>query len=280
MTALLDFAGACDAHLHIFGPYDRFPLAGSSAYTPPLAPFEAQAAMLERLKLERAVMVQPAPYRSDHSAMIDALSRSGGRLRGVGSADETISDQALDELKSHGIVGFRFVEMKSPIGDGRYPGTIGFESARALAPRLKARGLQVQLWAALEDCVELIAEARRLGLVLVLDHLAGVRPDHGPQHPAFRALLDALAANEVWVKLTYLRQSQEPLGYGDMRWAVEALASAGPGRLVWGSDWPFVRMEGREPDPAELLRQLVDWLGPELSRRILVDNPAELFGFG
>lgn len=271
--------GGCDTHTHIFGPYDRFPLVGASAYAPPLAPFETHAAMLADHGLERAVLIQPAPYRFDHSALLDALERGAGRLRGIGVIDENATDEELDRLRAAGVAGFRFVEARNPNGEGRYPGTTGFDAARMLHERLRPRGFQLHLWAGLEDCAAIAEEAAAMGMPLVLDHLAGIGPDDDPDGPAFARLLAALSSGHVWIKLTYHRQSRNPRRYDDMRRAVTALAEANASRLLWGSDWPFVRMEGREPNGAALLEQLGDWLGEARCRKIMADNPAELFGF-
>ena len=46
--------GACDCHLHVFGPQARFAFAPDRAYTPPDALFETyREAVLDRLDLTR-----------------------------------------------------------------------------------------------------------------------------------------------------------------------------------------------------------------------------------
>jgi predicted TIM-barrel fold metal-dependent hydrolase len=63
------------------------------------------------------------------------------------------------------------------------------------------------------------------------------------------------------------------------RFVARLLAHGGPERLVWGSDWPFLRSP-RRVDYGPLLAQLVRWV-PDAAqrRRILADTPAALFGF-
>ncbi len=59
-----------------------------------------------------------------------------------------------------------------------------------------------------------------------------------------------------------------------------ALAEVAPGRLLWGTDWPHVNLEGPMPDSTEFLDLLLEWVPDEDARnRILVDNPARLYGF-
>ena len=55
---------------------------------------------------------------------------------------------------------------------------------------------------------------------------------------------------------------------------------AAPERCVWGSDWPHVANWGVMPNVGDLLDLLADW-APEaaLRHRVLVENPARLYGF-
>jgi D-galactarolactone isomerase len=57
------------------------------------------------------------------------------------------------------------------------------------------------------------------------------------------------------------------------------LVQQAPERLVWASNWPHPSVQ-EKPDDAELLDVLLDWVTDDHTRRrILVDNPAELYGF-
>ena len=59
-----------------------------------------------------------------------------------------------------------------------------------------------------------------------------------------------------------------------------ALVDANPDRLVWGTDWPHVATAGHMPNDGELMDLLADWVPDAgLRRRVLVDNPARLYGF-
>jgi predicted TIM-barrel fold metal-dependent hydrolase len=51
--------------------------------------------------------------------------------------------------------------------------------------------------------------------------------------------------------------------------------------FVWGSDWPHPTEKASKPDDAILFDLLADWAPDEATRnRVLVDNPAALYGFG
>lgn len=267
-------AGACDAHSHVFGGSEF--AAGASPYPLPDASFETHAAMRATLGLRRAVLVQPVPYGRDPACMLDALARSAGTLRGVMIADATIADATLEAWHAAGVRALRFAEMRAPGGGGRYPGSIGSDELQALAPRLRALGWQAHLWASAAQCAALLPGLARLGVPVVLDHMA--MPD-GPADPAFDAVLGHLRDGHVWVKATLCRVPHGGAGHAVLRPLHDALVRANPDRVLWGSDWPYVRM-APPPDAGAMLDLFLDWLSdPELARRILVDNPAALFGF-
>ncbi|WP_296942966.1 amidohydrolase [uncultured Massilia sp.] len=272
-------AGACDSHAHVFGPYARFPLAHAPSYAPPLAPAALHRGMLDILGAARGVLVQPAPYGHDASALLDALVQSGGRLRGVAVADATASEAQLRALFDGGVRGLRFVEMRAPDGTP-YAGSVGIDQLLAMAPALRRVGLHAQLWAPVDDYPRLLPQLRAAGVAVVLDHMACLKPERGLADPAFQAVLAALRAGDAWVKLTLCRVSQQAPAYPDLRPFHDALLQANPARLLWGSDWPYVRMGERSPDAGALLDLFHDWVpDAALRRRILVDNPAALYGF-
>lgn len=267
--------GAWDCHMHVFGPFDQFPVAEGGAYAPPVADRQTHRALLDSLGFDHAVLIQPSSYGGDHRALLDAVARSGGRLRGIGSCDRAVSGQALGELRAQGVVGLRFVGVTGP-GGGRYPGTQGLDMFELLRSDMIAADMHAQFWADLDGCTDMAFSAAARGMPVVLDHLAGMMPDDRPGSYRFDRMVDALASGLVWIKLTYLRRSALPLHYGDMQGTVTALVEAAPDRVIWGSDWPFVRMDSR-PDSAFLIDQLHSWLGDDAFWRCLRDNPAVLF---
>jgi len=271
-------AHACDSHTHVFDA--RF-AAGPSPYALPAADLATHAAMRARTGTPRAVLVQPAPYGRDPACLLDALAREPGSLRGVMIADAGVADATLADWHAAGIRGLRFVEMPAPNasgggGTGRYPGSIGTDQLALLAPRLRDLGWQAHLWAGASQLAELLPRLIPLGVPLVLDHLAMLR---GIDDPALDAILRPLHLGQVWVKLTLCRAPRAGLPLEVLRGVQRALVAANSHQLLWGSDWPYVRMDPA-PDAGAMLDLCLDWLGDTaLAKRILVDNPARLFGF-
>jgi len=60
----------------------------------------------------------------------------------------------------------------------------------------------------------------------------------------------------------------------------QELIRLAPDRMVWGSDWPHVNLKDHMPDTGALRNLLQVWApDPAQRHRILVDNPARLYGF-
>jgi 2-pyrone-4,6-dicarboxylate lactonase len=85
-----------------------------------------------------------------------------------------------------------------------------------------------------------------------------------------------------WVKLSgAYRCSRLYPDYGDVTPMQRALVRANPERLVWGTDWPHPSIPAATmPNDGRLLNLLQSWTpDPAVLQRILVDNPARLYGF-
>lgn len=261
-----------DCHAHVFGPYEKFPLAKERTYDPPAAPFEMHEEFLQENKIGNRVLVQPSAYAQDHSCLVDALRRGQGKLRGVGVLGNDSKDSEFQDLHDAGVRAIRFM-------DGNYIGAVGLEQFDALAPRIKALGWHAEMWIPLE---RVMAEAPRLlraGIPLVLDHMGRFDVAAGVKGEAFQKMLGYLKDGAIWIKLCPARNSKQFPDYEDVRPFHDAMVAANPARLVWGSDWPYLRMGERTPRASHLLALLKRWVGDEgLLRRILEENPPLLYG--
>jgi predicted TIM-barrel fold metal-dependent hydrolase len=264
--------------MHVFGPFDSFPLPGPASYALPDGDAKANRTALELMGFDHAVLVQPSVYQTDHAALLDALGRGGGKLRGVGSCAPHASLDHLRSLRRAGIVALRFVEMRTAQGTP-YPGTQGIAAFDALADSMLECGMHAQLWSDTESALALSERTIAMGMPLVLDHLGWLGAGDGPATRRFAALTQLLESAHVWVKATYFRRSSLPGDYGDMRQVVSELVRVRPDRILWASDWPFVKLDRPAPDAGRLLDQFRDWVGEETFTRVLRDNPAGLFGF-
>lgn len=272
-------AGAVDGHNHIFGPFDQYPLNHPPDYAIPFAPIDAYIQMLNSAGIDRGVLVQPTQQDCDMQIMLDALRSNGERLRGVGAAREDVSDDLLQEMAASGIVGLRFVEAKTPDGKPR-PGSIGFDSIAGLSDRMRQLDWSINVWAQLPVLVQSLDKLLAPQLPLVFEHMGMLDVNSGVQSQNFKTMLELVKSGQLWVKLSACRCSKLAPDYEDLRPFVDALLEANANQLIWGSDWPFIRMQGMEPDVTSLIELLVDWIDDSsVAQKILVDNPMRLYKF-
>ncbi len=264
-------ASACDAHLHILD--GRFPMPGK---VPPAGMGMAGYRQLQaRIGTLRAVIVQAKYYGTDNSCLLDAISQLGASGRGIAVVHPDVTDDELQRLHDGGVRGLRF----SVWNTADTVTTIAM--IEPLAARIASLGWHAQLHMSGDQIVEQAALIARLPCTVVIDHMGRLPPRQGTSHPAFAVIRDLLDAGRTWVKLSgaYLNTAIGPPDYPDATGIAQALVAIAPGRLVWGSDWPHVT-EAAKPDDARLLDLLAVWAGNASARdRILVDNPAELYGF-
>lgn len=271
-------AGACDSHAHVFGPFDRFPLA--AGYEAPLAPADAHQAMLDRLGFSRAVIIQPSAYGLDNSATLDAVAQAPQARRAIGIVDADVSDETLVQMKAAGVRGMRYSEIISS-RTGKRLGGVGFDAMVRTAERLKAHGLHAQITCTVDIFVEAADALLASGVPLVLDHMSRFGPSAKTvDDPAFQRVVGLLEDGKVWVKMTAFRNSVRGPLYEDVRPFHDALIGANPEQLLWGTDWPLLNTGDTPPDIGHLVDLFDAWTpDPAIRAKVLVDNPARLYGF-
>ena len=272
-------AGACDTHAHVFGPAARYAYSPARGYTPPDAPLEAYLAMHAVLGIARGVLVQPSVYGTDNRAILDAAARLPDRLRTVVAVDADVSDAELSRLDAAGARGIR-VNLADK-------GGMPFDSlaeVERFARRLAPLGWHVELLVHVHEIDDMAALFGRFPVDIVIGHLGYMPAARGAGDPGFRALLALMEGGRCWVKLTapYRLTARRSLPYDDVAPLAAALISARPDRVLWGSDWPHphIRTATEMPDDGALFDQFAGWAGDETTlRRILMENPAQLYGF-
>lgn len=267
-------SGACDCHIHIYGSKDKYSEAPTSPFPAPYAPVSAYRQVMARLGNERAVVVQPSAYGFDNRCTLDAMKELGSIARGVVVVNQEVSDATLHELTAAGIRGIRF---------HMFPGgVLPWEALETMAARVTEFGWHVQLQMdgrLLHQRVELLS---RLPGTLVIDHTGKFLEPVGTDHAAYQALLGLLDSGKVWVKLSAPYETSEEGApyFMDVGNLARGLIKAAPERLVWASNWPHPSAQPNPPDDVMLLNVLQHWTeNVAIARRILADNPAELYDF-
>ena len=265
--------GACDCHMHVFA--DRFAAPNDARPRPPQASVAMYREVQAALGLQRVVVVQSNFYGSDNRGMLEALTAYGAEARGVVVVTPDVDDAELQRLTDLGVRSVRFHMLPG--------GTLQWEHLDAVVARVQPFGWHVQVQFNGWELPQHEQQLRGLPLDIVVDHIGKYLEPAPPtvDDPAFASLLRLLDGGRCWVKLSapYESSRRSASAYDDVAPLARALVQSHPERCVWASNWPH---PGRVPTPsnAVMLDQLLNWADDDATRRrILVDNPASLYGF-
>ncbi|MDB6000565.1 MAG: hypothetical protein JWP52_2264 [Rhizobacter sp.] len=260
----------CDTHLHVFGPQAHYPLVANRNYTPHVCSLDDYRRVMRAIGIERAVLVQPSVYRTDNSALLDALKEGGAAFRGVAVPAPDVSDAQLEDMHALGVRGIRLNLVN--------PSVLSVDDAVRLCARTASLGwhLQVLLRLDAQGMAQLFALIERVDVPLVIDHAGLVAPGADLQ-----PLLDLIERHGCWVKLTApYRTSREPHPHADLAPLAHALSQRIPNRLLWGTDWPHTEQTLSTTEPGALADLLRQWVPDDAALQgICVDNPSRLYGF-
>jgi len=264
--------GSCDCHMHIYE--DRFPLAPTATFKPPNAPPSAYRDVQRNLGITRAVVVQPTGYGFDNRCTLEGIAALAPGARGIAVVHPNVDDAELRRLTDAGIRGVRF-HMQAG-------GVLAWDALEGLAAKVQPFGWHVQLQLDGRELPQHEARLTKLPCALVVDHVGKFgQPGTTPDHAAFKVLLRMLDNGNCWVKLSapYETSKVGPPRYDDVAALARALSTANPERCLWASNWPHPNQK-IVPSTAAMLDLLLDWVDDGATRaRILVDNPAKLYGF-
>lgn len=270
-------ARAADCHAHVFCG-DRYPFSSEKLYEP--HPSQAGTApkfraVLDAHGLTHGLLVGAGPYGPDNRCMLGAIAASGGRFKGIALVRADASERELAALADQGVVGVRINLMNHGLRPLIEPG------AERLLARVKEMKWFVQIHCQKDQLAEATPILGKAGVRIMVDHFG--RPDvkRGVSQPGFQALLELGRSGSAVVKLSGpFRSSAEGYPYRDVDPFIAAAIDAFTlENCVWGSDWPFVRMDERM-DYGPVFSCLPRWLPDAKDRqKVLWDTPVRLFGF-
>ena len=265
-------AGTCDTHMHF---YSRAYPALPGTLNPPDATVEDYAQVKQWLGIDRCIVVQPNAYGDDNRATMVGVQQLGANARAVVVVKPGVTDQELERLTKGGARGIRFMNLLG--------GTLTFAHMDEMAARVRPFGWSAIVQLDGRTLPEHEAQLRRLGLDYVIDHCGKFLEPVAPDHESFRTLLRLVETGRCWVKVAgaYEFSKSGAPAFEDVGRLMRILIRHAPERVVWGTNWPHALAEKvGYPDDAALLDLLLDWAPDDaVRRRILVDNPAQLYGF-
>ncbi|HEV8724094.1 MAG TPA: amidohydrolase family protein [Candidatus Binatia bacterium] len=269
--------GACDTHLHVYGPFDRYPLVAERNYDPdPHSTLDDYLKVHRALGLERAVIVTGSGNGTNNQITLDALQQMKGSFKGLALLDPAITDAELMQLKIGGFTGFRIK------ANGR--GGLSFEDTKRMITRTAGFGWHIEFMSqSMAEVVGAVPFLNSLNVPYAFDHVAHSEPHQNKNDREFRELIAILKnENHAWINLYSFYQLSEssPPDYSDMVDVVRLIIEIRPDRVIWGSNWPHGGIAVPMPNDGDLLDFLLAAAPDDTIRKqILVDNPAKLYGW-
>ena len=261
----------CDTHVHVYD--DRYPIAASAVLRPPPASVADYLEVAAKLGVRRVVVVQPTTYGLDNTCTLDAVATLGSSARAVVVVDRTMTDDELERLHRGGARGARFHMLPG--------GAVDWADLPPVAERIAVFGWHVQLQMNGHDLALRVDDLAALPVDLVVDHVGRFMPPADLARNHLEPLLRLLDSGRCWVKLSapYESEADPSHSYPQSAAVIERLIAHAPERLVWASNWPHPGQLD-PPSAQDLIRLRDAWLCDEtLRRRVLIDNPAVLYGF-
>jgi predicted TIM-barrel fold metal-dependent hydrolase len=236
--------------------------------------------------IENFCPVSVSIYGTDNRSITDAMQYCGPDCKAVVTIDpEDITEEQLNQMHEFGVRGVR-LNFKSK---GESPGKEELEATLLrIAALIESRNWFVQLYLGLSQ-VQLIADLiPKLGVRVVLDHMASPDPKSAASsQPGYAELMQLLRDGMVFVKIsgTY-RFTELP----DLDAFAREIIRAGPRNTVWASDWPhtggpIVVIDGkanssyRQIDTGSFIGRCFEWCNHDerLIQNLFVNNPRALW---
>ena len=234
-----------DAHVHVFTT--DMPLIDNPRHAPNYSFTHQQLiGIMDTHGVERAVIAAASPWGDYNDYILAALRAHPKRLRGTAIVKPTIDRFALEAMGRDGMVGVRLPFIGLP----KLPDITTFDY-RALFRRLADIDWHVHPHVEGEDLPKILPTLEASGVKIVVDHLGRPDPRTGINSNGFKALLRSIDKGRTWVKVS----GGYRLGAQAVDYARDLVRVAGPDRLVWASDCPFVGHENQFPYQAT-----IDWL--------------------
>jgi D-galactarolactone isomerase len=265
--------GACDTHMHFYD--ENVPAAPGGPPLPGNFTVPMYQALQKRLGLERVIVVQPNAYQFDNRVTLDAIRTLGPNAKGVGVVKPDATSAEIVSLTMGGICAQRIFNLPH--------GAVGFDKMDQVMAKVHPFGWHANIQLDGRDMLKYETQIRKLPGKFVIDHVGKFLEPVPLHHEAFRALLRLLDTGRGWVKLSapYEVSRTGAPKYEDVARLAKALVKHAPERMLWASNWPHPGMTGdKRPDDAAMLDLLLEWAPDDATRKkILVDNPAELYKF-
>ena len=229
--------------------------------------------------VDATILVQAAPTVAETDYMLGIARKTPFVLGVVGWVD-LLAPDAGDELRRRA-ADLLFLGVRPMLQDIADPNWI---LQPALTPALNTIAAEGLVFDALilSHQLGVVTELaqRHPQLSIVLDHAAKPKLGEGDALDAWARGIEALAAQpNVTCKVSGLLTELGAHGTRDdiVRAVGLLFDHFGPGRLIWGSDWPVLTLAGNYQDWFDLTREAVAAREPSAVRAAMGDNAVRIY---
>lgn len=265
--------GATDCHVHLYLPGFE-PQPGGPPIAE-LATVEDYAVVQKRLGLERVVITQSNAYQFDNGATLAALDQIGPeRARAVIAVSPDTSPAELEKLHERGVRGARIMNLPG--------GAVKIANMKPVEQLCRSVGWNMIVQFNGREIEQHMDALRAIEVDYVIDHIGKFMDPVSADDPRVDDILRLIDRGNAWFKICgcYETSLLGAPDFADVSPIAKRVIDHAPDRIIWGSNWPHVGVpRERYPNDALLLDILLDWATPEQRHKILVDNPARLYGF-
>lgn len=269
-------ANACDTHFHVFGDRETYPVLPGIEHDMPEATIEAALAMHAKLGFSRGVIVATTVNGSDHAVVLDALRKAGPNYRACALNTVLLekSDAYVQKLHDAGVRGARFNLLKML---NRAPSP---RDLRRSIDRIRELGWYCKVQPDYYEPMESLEPFLNVRSPVIIDHLARADVIKGANDPTVIKVVELLGRGNFWLLMSNgYKISKRGFPWDDVVPVARTFIEAAPDRMLWAIDWPHTFHEQVPPDDTDLF-ELLPRIADEAERqKILVDNPAAMFGF-
>lgn len=266
-------AGATDCHMHLYLPgYEAQPGGPNIAELATVADYHE---VQQRLSLERVVVTQSNAYQFDNRAILQGVAEIGQeRARAIVAVAPDASEAQVEALHAQGARAARIMQLSG--------GAVGMDGLAAVEARVRAFGWHLMVQFNGREIGDHMATLKAIETDYIIDHIGKFMPPVAADDSRVEQILSLLDRGNAWIKIcggyeTSLSGGPE---YPDVSPIAKRLIQHAPERVIWGTNWPHVGVPREQyPDDAEQLDVLLHWAEESVRQKILVDNPAVLYGF-
>lgn len=266
--------GIIDTQNHIYAP--DFPAMPGGPGLPNGMPDIAQYKRLcDWLNIKRTVITVANAYQRDNECLLHVLNQFGPGARGVAAISPKISQRDLEHLVSKGVVGARIMDLPG--------GAYNFSYLTDLDRLTSSSGLMIAVQFNGNTLADKQPILNNLKSNFVIDHHGKFFKPVKPASTEINQLKKLIDRGNCWYKIAgcYESSTHGPPHYEDIAAIAKVIAAFAPDRVIWGTNWPHNAAKSQEdyPNDMDLLDLALDWVSPEHHKKLLVENPTELFQF-